>query len=115
MRLLFTEVLRNNGFLVIACEDGESALEVLRTRVDGITAVVTDARMPGIDGRELIARIRPLRPGLPVLVVSGTLDESVASANVDPATRYLVKPLSPDQLIVELRQALCGAETGSVR
>lgn len=115
VRYLFTQVLRGHGYVVVACADGARGLELARAQIDRIDAIVTDARMPGIDGRELVAQIRPLRPALPILVVSGTLDESVVRANTDPATRYLVKPVSPDRLILELRRAIDAAVPGNVR
>ena len=111
VRYLFTEVLRNNGYVVIPCEDGTHGLEVARTRMAEIDAVITDSRMPGLDGRELIAQIRALRPLMPILVVSGNVDHR----DPDPATRYLAKPLSPDRLTLELRRALNGASSGPVR
>jgi CheY-like chemotaxis protein len=107
IRYLFTQVLASNGFQVIACEDGTSGLATAKARIDDIQAMVTDSRMPGLDGRELIAQVRALRPTLPILVVSGNIDEN-AARSADPATRYLSKPLSPDQLTVELRRLLCG-------
>jgi CheY-like chemotaxis protein len=107
IRYLFTHVLIGNGFEVIACEDGASGLAMAKARINDIHALVTDSRMPGLDGRELIAQIRALRPTLPILVVSGNIDEN-AARNADPATLYLAKPLSPDRLTVELRRLLCG-------
>jgi CheY-like chemotaxis protein len=107
IRYLFTEVLRGNGFDVIACADGVSGLATAKARINDIQALVTDSRMPGLDGRELIAQIRALRPTLPILVVSGNIDEQ-ATRSGDPATLYLAKPLSPDRLTVELRRLLCG-------
>jgi CheY-like chemotaxis protein len=107
IRYLFSEVLRGNGFEVIACEDGASGLATARAQINEIHAVVTDSRMPGLDGRELIAQIRALRPRLPILVVSGNIDEN-AARSADPATLYLAKPISPDRLTVELRRLLCG-------
>jgi two-component system, cell cycle sensor histidine kinase and response regulator CckA len=107
IRYLFTQVLHNNGFEVIACEDGASGLATAKARIDDIHALVTDSRMPGLEGRELVAEIRALRPTLPILVVSGNIDENAARSS-DPATLYLAKPLSPDRLTVELRRLLCG-------
>ena len=107
IRYLFTQVLIGNGFEVIACEDGDAGLATAKARINDIHALVTDSRMPGLDGRELIAQVRALRPTLPILVVSGNIDEN-AARNADPATLYLAKPLSPDRLTVELRRLLCG-------
>ena len=110
IRYLFTAVLRGNGYVVIACEDGVKGLEAARANIAEISAVITDSKMPGLSGRELIAEIRALRPKLPILVVSGNLDDRGAGRNpADPATLFLTKPLSPDQLAIELRRALDGA------
>jgi DNA-binding NtrC family response regulator len=106
IRYLFTAVLRGKGYSVIACEDGDSGLATARARIDEIHAVVTDTRMPGIDGRELIAQIRAMRPAMPILVVSGNIDDSAASNSTDPAIAYLCKPLSPERLTIELRRLL---------
>lgn len=107
IRYLFSQVLLGNGFEVIACEDGAAGLATAKARIDDIDALVTDSRMPGLDGRELIAQVRAMRPTLPILVVSGNIDEN-AVRSADPATLYLAKPLSPDRLTVELRRLLCG-------
>lgn len=111
IRYLFTEVLRNSGYIVIACEDGARGLEVARAKIAEIDAVITDSRMPGIDGTELIAKIRALRPAMPALIVSGHLE----NRDPDPAIRYLSKPLSPDRLTTELRLALQEAPARPVR
>lgn len=107
VRYLFTEVLHNHGYYVIAAEDGTVGLEIATARIATFDAVITDSRMPGIEGRELVTRIRSLRPDLPILVVSGGVDPSAHSS--DPATRYLAKPVSPHRLTVELRRALRSA------
>ncbi|MGC2639178.1 MAG: response regulator [Acidobacteriaceae bacterium] len=112
IRYLFTEVLRGNGYVVLACEDGAQGLEVARAQIAEIDAVITDSKMPGLDGRELIRALRALRPEIPILVVSGTVEDRSAT---DPATRYLTKPLSPDRLTIELRLALNGTSPGPVR
>lgn len=106
IRYLFTAVLRCNGFIVIACEDGASGLATARAKIDEIHAVITDSSMPGLDGRQLIAEIRAMRPEMPILVVSGSVDEATSRAGADPSITYLCKPLSPDRLTVELRKLL---------
>lgn len=111
IRYLFSEVLRNSGYNVIPCEDGAHGLEVARARIDEIDAVITDSKMPGLSGPELIAQIRELRPSMPILVISGHLE----NRPVDLATRYLSKPLSPDRLTGELRRALRQASSRPVR
>lgn len=109
IRYLFTEVLTRAGYEVIACEDGTLGLDMARTRSAHIDAVITDSSMPGLDSREMIAAIRALRPGIPVLIVSGSMRDPLS--RVDPASDivYLPKPLSPERLTVELQRLLAPA------
>ncbi|MFP5226721.1 MAG: response regulator [Acidobacteriota bacterium] len=102
VRLLFTRVLQRAGYEVIACENGAMGLETARHQIDRIDAVVTDARMPGIHGPRLIARIRALRPEMPAILVSGNIVE----ADTDHSTVFLSKPVSPAILTRELRRLI---------
>ncbi len=102
VRLLFTRVLERAGYDVIACEDGTRGLEAARAQIDKIDAIVTDARMPGIQGQRLIARIRALRPEIPAILVSG----NSVDAETDATTVFLTKPISPGTLTRELRRLL---------
>ncbi len=102
VRLLFTRVLQGAGYEVIACEDGTAGLEAARNHLDEIDAVVTDARMPGMQGPRLISRIRALRPEMPAILVSGNMVE----AETDASTVFLTKPISPGLLTRELRRLL---------
>ena len=102
VRLLFTRILQTAGYEVIACENGSQGLEVARKQIDRIAAVVTDARMPGVHGPRLIARIRALRPGIPAILVSGNMLEHEA----DHSIVFLTKPVSPAVLTGELRRLL---------
>lgn len=104
VRLLFTKVLQRAGYEVIACENGMAGLEAARMHLDQIDAVVTDARMPGMQGPRLISRIRALRPEIPAILVSGNIVE----AATDPGTVFLTKPVSPGLLTRELRRLLVG-------
>jgi DNA-binding NtrC family response regulator len=103
VRLLFTKVLQRAGYDVIACENGTLGLEAARNQIEKIDAVVTDARMPGMQGPRLIARIRAMRPEMPAILVSGNMPD----AETDHATVFLVKPVSPGLLTRELRRLLC--------
>jgi len=103
VRLLFTKVLQGAGYHVIACENGSAGLESARKNLDSLDAIVTDAKMPGMGGQRLIARVRSLKPNLPAVVVSGNLIEGVADAQ----TVFLTKPVTPGSLTRELRRLLC--------
>jgi two-component system, NtrC family, C4-dicarboxylate transport response regulator DctD len=102
VRLLFTKVLQSAGYEVIACENGTTGLETARNQIDRIDAVITDARMPGMPGSRLIARIRAMRPEIPAILVSGNMPET----ETDRTIVFLTKPVSPGMLTRELRRLL---------
>lgn len=108
VRLLFTEVLQASGYRVIACENGTVGLAAARASIDTIDAIVTDSSMPGIKGPQLIAQIRALRPGLPAIIISGSMEPGEVVAGAQPATVFLHKPASPGALTRELRRLLSG-------
>lgn len=103
VRLLFTKVLQGAGYDVIACENGTLGLEAARSQIEKIDAIITDARMPGMQGPRLIARVRALRPEMPAILVSGNPMDAVT----DQTTVFLSKPISPGILTRELRRLLC--------
>lgn len=106
IRYLFSQVLHNNGYFVIAAEDGATGMDIARARIQTLDAVITDSRMPGLDGRELVRQIRSLRRDIPILVVSGGIDTANGGTASDPATRYFAKPVSPERLVIELCRSL---------
>lgn len=65
------DALRARGLTVIAAAKGETALEQLRQPGRHIDIVLTDIAMPGMSGLDLVAELRRLRPGLPVVVTTG--------------------------------------------
>ena len=68
--------------------------------------VITDARMPEMDGTELLKRIKTIRPHLPVLLMSGHPDEMVQGRSAHTmAHAFLPKPLNPKALAKAIREA----------
>jgi two-component system nitrogen regulation response regulator NtrX len=93
------------GCEVVAVPSGEDALAVLaRSTVD---LLLTDHRLPGMDGVQLIARSKAMRPALAVIVMTahGTA-ESAVDARRHGAEAYLVKPFAMPDLLVALHGAL---------
>jgi CheY-like chemotaxis protein len=100
------EVLEDAGFQVLPAEDGQAALDLV-TAGARFDVLLTDLRMPRLDGRELIARLRALRPDLPVVVMSGYMPDAGAERLAEgPAPlRLLAKPVEIG-LLVETLKAL---------
>jgi len=97
---LLAPALVKQGYKVTAANDGESALALWDAQ-NGADLLVTDLRMPGMDGRELARRLREKRPGLPVLFISGWSPET-PDAGLEPGTLLLPKPFR----LAELYRAL---------
>jgi DNA-binding NtrC family response regulator len=82
--------------------------EALKTEsIEGVDAVVTDLKMPGRGGAELLAKLREMEPDLPVIVLTGhgTIASAVECLKAGAAD-YLLKPVEPDELTVVLERAL---------
>jgi len=107
MRLAMTRVLERAGYEVTRCEDGREALAALDARP--WDAMVSDVRMPGVDGRELLGRALALRPALKVIMVTafGTVEDAVEAIRRG-AHDYLLKPFAPEALVAAVQRALAG-------
>ena len=97
-RSAICRVLEREGYAVIQAESGEQALAAVGDKVPGV--IVSDLRMPGIDGRELHRRVQSRRPDAVFVMVSGegTVEEAVASLR-EGAYDYLTKPAGKNELI----------------
>jgi len=93
------------GFEVVAVPSGEAALDVL----DGSTVdlLLTDHRLPGMDGGQLITRIKATHPTVAIIAMTayGTI-ESAIEAKRRGADDYLVKPFEMPDLLRALHRAL---------
>jgi len=69
------EVLTRFGYLVTTCTSPREALEKITPPGSACALLITDLAMPGITGLQLIESVRALRPGLPVLLMSGHIDQ----------------------------------------
>jgi len=96
--------LTQAGFAVTTCADGDSALESFRDDLHDL--VVTDIRMPGLDGLELLKRLHAISPETPVVVITGhgTIETAV-EAMKQGAFDFLTKPFPADKLRLTLERA----------
>lgn len=104
-REALTERLRLGGLEVSAFASAEAALKALDAGFEGV--VVTDLRMPGLDGRALVERLAAIDPDLPVVMMTGHGDIAEAvEAMKRGAYDFLAKPFAPERLIESLKRAL---------
>ncbi len=97
--------LQRAGMTVIATENGETALSAVASRRPD--AVVTDLKMPGLSGIELIEQIRAFDEDLPIVLMTafGTIETAVQAMKLG-AFDYVTKPFEGDELIVAVKRAL---------
>ncbi|MBU0741890.1 sigma-54 dependent transcriptional regulator [bacterium] len=102
-------VLRDRGHTVLEAADGAAALALLRR--ESIDLLLTDMRMPGLSGHELLIECRELKPDVPVVVMTayGTVDVAVAAMK-SGAADFLTKPIDLDQLEIVVDRALATRE-----
>src|SRR5438067_3790870 len=104
IRQVLTEVLGGHGYVVRAAADGEEALRELAAR--DYDAIVTDVRMPRMDGLSLVRAVQQVAPDATVIVMSayGSHDLAIEAMKAG-AYDYLGKPFRPDEVLLVLRKA----------
>jgi two-component system, cell cycle sensor histidine kinase and response regulator CckA len=108
---LTQRVLERAGYAVVACTEPLDALgwwsDPRHRRT--IDLVLTDVVMPGISGREMIKRMRATEPAVPVLMMTGNIDEDRVNT-ADAREALLTKPFTPTELLAAVRAALGAAD-----
>jgi DNA-binding response OmpR family regulator len=115
--------LRNTGYEVETTPSGEAALEALERRAFDL--VLLDVMLPGIDGLEVVRRMRLAGNTKPVLIITARNSADDAIAGLDAgADDYIMKPFDLDEVLARIRGALrrevwkrggMGEEPGSLR
>ncbi|MDX2114369.1 MAG: sigma-54 dependent transcriptional regulator [Planctomycetota bacterium] len=103
--------LQRAGFSVLSAETGDQALEVIARRRP--EAVVSDLKMPGLSGLELIEKARQIDEDLPIVLMTafGTIQTAVQAMKLG-AFDYITKPFEGDELVIAVKRAL---ENGRLR
>jgi len=97
--------LSSQGFDIVTAASGEEAIRVLDSQ--DISMMVSDVRMPGMSGLEMLRRVREESSHLPVLLVTAYADvRDAVSAMRDGAVNYLEKPIDLDELLASVRQSI---------
>jgi DNA-binding NtrC family response regulator len=105
MRELLAKVLEKNGYQVMTAGDGGQALTLLEK--EPMDLVVTDVRMPGLDGMEALKAIKELNPEIVVIIMTafGSIDQAVQAVK-EGAYDYINKPFKIDEMLLTIKKAL---------
>ncbi len=97
LRVGLSKLLEDEGYAVECAEDGEKALEIVRSR--HIDLMLTDMRMPGMSGIELLKQVRKIREDIGVIILTGYGEiESYIEAMNFGAMEYVSKPFKVNEL-----------------
>ena len=102
------DVLKDDGFMVTVCHRGDEGLR--RAGEDEYEAVLTDLRLPGLGGLELVQKLHAAQPRLPVLLMTahGTIETAIEATKLG-AYDYLQKPFDMRELLRVLQRAVAAS------
>jgi len=103
--VVISEILREEGFEVFTAGSGFEGMRIVRE--NDLDMVITDMRMPGMDGLELLKAIKEHDRDLPVIMVTafGEVEKAVGAMRAG-AYNYLTKPFNNDELVLNIRKAV---------
>lgn len=98
-------VLEGDQYEVETCSSGYKAIEQLQKKDYGL--VITDLKMPGMDGIEVLKAVKALQADIPVILITGYASvDTAVEAIKNGASDYISKPFSPDLLLEKVKNAL---------
>jgi CheY-like chemotaxis protein len=107
LRRLARQYLETQGYKILEAEDGAAALQIVDGYNGAIDLLLTDVIMPGMNGRELAARVTNLLPDVRVLYMSGYTENAVGQdGTLDAGINLLQKPFSLPALKDRVRELL---------
>ncbi|KAA8734395.1 nitrogen regulation protein NR(I) [Acinetobacter qingfengensis] len=105
MRWVLEKTFKEEGFDVTSFEEAQSALDLLLTNQPDV--ILTDIRMPGMDGLNFLSRVKSSYPELPVIIMTAHSDlESAVSSYQTGAFEYLPKPFDIDEALALVNRAI---------
>ena len=104
IRKVLDITLTDSGYQVFTAGNGEQALEIFRKESPPI--VLTDIKMPGMDGIDLLKKIKEERPDTEVIMITGHGDMELAIQSLKfDATDFITKPINDEALEIALKRA----------
>ncbi|MEU7908967.1 PAS domain S-box protein [Actinoplanes sp. NPDC049118] len=100
LREAASRILKRAGYQVLIADDGAGALRIAQSHPDPIHLLLTDVIMPNMMGNEVAARVHALRPGIPVLYMSGYAQPVLTeNGTLPPGVSIIEKPFTRSDLL----------------
>lgn len=107
-----SDLLEAKGYAVIIAREGKTALEKIEKEKPNL--VLLDIRLPGMDGIQVLKRIRKINPKLPVIMITGYGSKESAFRSIElGAFEYIQKPFENQQIVLTIKKALLNQKIGS--
>ncbi|MBN8999970.1 MAG: response regulator [Rhizobiales bacterium] len=107
VRSFVARALTLDGHRIVTAEDGADALETLEREAGAFDLLLSDIRMPAMDGIELATKAAPQFPGLPILLMTGYADQRERAEGLDRIVHDVVqKPFSLAEIRTAVRATL---------
>lgn len=114
IRNVARRILEKNGYRVLVASNGAEGLVTYAHNMDMIRVVLTDMMMPAMDGVTLIRSLRSYTPELPIIAMSGLLEQEQESARSGARIDgFISKPFSSERLLVTIHEILSTARDSS--
>ncbi|MDD2367137.1 MAG: sigma-54 dependent transcriptional regulator [Desulfuromonadaceae bacterium] len=98
-------ILEEESFVVESCASGYHAVEMLQQ--SDFDIIITDLKMPGMSGMEVLKSVRTLQPDIPVILITGYASvDTAVEAMKNGASDYITKPFVPNLLLEKVKNAL---------
>jgi len=104
LREILKVTLEQEGYRAILASDGDEAIKKIEKKSFQIALI--DIKMPGVNGKELVSKIKQINPRMPIVIVTGSLDFKEEMSLKEQAYEYIHKPFRLDELVGVVKGAL---------
>lgn len=113
VREIVRRLLEVRGYRTLAAENGSEGLAIYREHSGKVCLILTDMRMPGVQGTELIRELRIINPDARIVAMSGVLGENDQIAEEPGRLTFLSKPMTLEELMSAVQRVLVGPNPGT--
>ena len=104
LRDILKVTLEQEGYRVILASDGDEAIKKIEKK--SFQMVLIDIKMPGVNGKELVFKIKQINPLMPIVIVTGSPDFKEEVSLKKQVYEYIYKPFRLNELVRVIKEAL---------